>query len=163
MEQITAIKTSLSGRVDLFLCNVIERSDSRIVVVYRMPQAREVHGVWLPEGALTVGYFWLREPYNLYLWLAADGTMLAYYFNIGDVTAYDGQTLHWLDLAVDILATPAGRVEVLDEDELPPDLPTDRRRYVEAARDRVLRALPTLIETANRESATVLAALANGA
>jgi predicted RNA-binding protein associated with RNAse of E/G family len=143
--QITEIKTTLSGRVDRFRCDVAARSSSEVVVHYRVPRARSVHGVSLPEGTLTVGYFWTDRPYNLYHWVAPDGRTLAHYFNVGDVTRLTADLLEWRDLAVDVLATPDGRVRVLDEDELPPDLDPALRRYVQAARDRILADLPDLI------------------
>ena len=55
-----------------------------------------------------------------------------------------------------MLATPDGRVQVLDEDELPPDLDPALRRYVEEARDRILRDLPDLIAESEARSAGYL-------
>ena len=143
--RITEIKTTIGGRVDRFLCDVAARSATEVVVHYRVPRARDVHGVALPAGTLTVGYFWTDRPFNLYHWVAPDGRTLAHYFNVGDVTRLTGDVLEWRDLAVDVLATPDGRVRVLDEDELPPDLDPALRRYVDAARDRILSELPDLI------------------
>lgn len=160
MDQITEVKTTLAGRTDRFFCDVAERSGRHVVVVYRVPKDREVHGVWLPEGTVTVGYFWQDRPYNLYHWIGPDGRTLAYYFNIGDVTRYDGDTVEWRDLAVDILATPDGPVQVLDEDELPADLDPATRRYVEAALDEVVQNLGTLTAAADRKSSAVLSRLA---
>ena len=155
--RIVEIKTTLSGRVDRFVCDVAERSDERVVLIYRIGgPGREVHGVWLPAGTVTVGYFWPARPFNLYHWIGPDGATLAYYFNVGDVVRYERHELEWLDLAVDVLATPGGRVEVLDEDELPPDLDPDVRRYVEQTRDHVLRDLPALMQEAERDSAAIL-------
>lgn len=162
MEQITEIKTTLSGRVDRFVCDVVERSLEHAVLVYRLPRNRDVHGVWLPAGTITVAYFWMRKPFNLYHWINQAGVTLAHYFNIGDITRFETATLEWHDLAVDILATPDGRIEVLDEDELPPGLDHERRRYIETARDEVLRDLATLIRTSEHESAKALDRLAPG-
>jgi len=162
LDQITEIKATLTGRVDRFVCDVVERTGDRIVVHYRLPAGRDLHGVWLPQGALTVGYFWPAQPYNLYHWLHPDGRTIAYYFNVGDVVRLEAHELEWHDLAVDVLATPAGRASVLDEDELPPDLDDATRRYVEAARDEILRDLPRLIAAAERESQQILRRLSGG-
>src|SRR5437762_1532561 len=161
MPQITEIKTTLTGRVDRFACDVVERTGDRLVVLYHMPAARDLHGVWLPKGGLTAGYFWRERPYNLYHWLHPDGRTIAYYFNIGDVVRLEAHEFEWHDLAVDVLATPEGRVTVLDEDELPPDLDEATRRYVEAARDEVLRDLDRLITEAERESAEIVRGLSS--
>jgi predicted RNA-binding protein associated with RNAse of E/G family len=157
---MTEVKTTLAGLRRRFVCDVVERSTEHAVVLYRMRGAATVHGVEILAGSLSVGYFWRDRPYNVYHWLTPAGRTLAHYVNVGDVTAYDGAVIEWHDLAVDVLATPDGRVRVLDEDELPPDLDPALRRHVEDARDRVLRDLPTLIEQTERRSRAVVAALA---
>ena len=48
----------------------------------------------------------------------------------------DDGRLEWRDLTVDVLATPAGRLEVLDEDELPADLDAATRARIEAGKRR---------------------------
>jgi uncharacterized protein len=154
--QITEVKITLSGKVDRFVCDVASRTADEVVVLYRLPGATEVHGVSLPAGTLTVAYFWTERPFNLYHWVAPDGRTLAHYFNVGDVTRLSSTFLEWHDLAVDVLATPDGRVRVLDEDELPPDLDSAVRRHVEAARDRILGDLPALIREADARSPTYL-------
>jgi hypothetical protein len=162
-ELLTEIKTTLSGRVDEFVCEVVERSPEHAIVVYRIPgPGRNVHGVWLPPGTVTVGYFWKARPYNLYHWVDPNGRTRAHYFNVGDVRRYDADRLEWRDLAVDILATPDGRVVVLDEDELPADLDLALRRYIDAARDEVLRGLERLIRESEHTSAVVVERLSGG-
>lgn len=156
MRRITEIKRTLSGRVDRFPCDVFSQSADELVVIYRLPEARDVHGVWLPAGTLTAGYFWPGRPFNLYHWVHPTTGTLAYYFNIGDVGRYDADVIEWDDLAIDVLATPDGAVQVLDEDELPEDLDAGRRRYIEAARDSVLGELRALIDNAERATALVL-------
>ena len=47
------------------------------------------------------------------------GGRSGFYFNIADRTRIAEAELEWRDLVVDVLATPAGRLELLDEDELP--------------------------------------------
>lgn len=159
MQQITEIKTALTGKVDRFVCDVVQHTPQRLVVLYRIPKARDVHGVWLPSGTVTVGYFWTDRRYNLYHWLSAEGESLAHYFNIGDVKHLDADVLEWHDLAVDILVTPDGTVQVLDEDELPQDMPPEQRRYVDAARDTVLSELGALLASSNEESGRILRSL----
>lgn len=159
MRRITEIKRTLSGREARFTCEVFSHTEDELVALFRLPEPRDVHGVWLPAGTITVGYFWRTRPYNLYHWLDKRGRTLAYYFNIGDVRSWATTEFEWDDLAVDILASPSGRTQVLDEDELPEDLPDERRVYILSARDEVLRELATLTETAEKQSALVLKAI----
>jgi hypothetical protein len=155
VRRITEIKRTLTGRVDEFLCDVYSQSPDELIAIYRLPKARDLHGVWLPEGTMTAGYFWPARPYNLYHWVLPGQGTLAYYFNIGDVGRYDDNVIEWDDLAIDVLATPDGRMQVLDEYEIPADLAPRRREAILAARDEVLRDLPALIETAERTTALV--------
>jgi hypothetical protein len=157
--QITEIKRTLSGGESRYVCEVFERDAEWLRVIWRLPAAREVHGVLLPEGTITVGHFWRQRAYNLYHWTHPEGGTLAYYFNIGDVRSWGADEFEWDDLAVDVLATPDGRVQVLDEDELPADLAPGRRGYILAARDEVLRDLPRLIATAEGTATLVFRTL----
>lgn len=159
MRRITEIKRTLAGREARFTCEVYSQTDDELIALFRLPEPRDVHGVWLPAGTITVGYFWRKRPYNLYHWLDKKGRTLAYYFNIGDVRSWGPTEFEWDDLAVDILSSPSGRTQVLDEDELPEDLATERKEYIFSARDEVLRDLTALVETAERISALVLQAI----
>ena len=70
-----------------------------------------VHGVDLPAGTISFGHFWTDRLYNVYHWLDADRRTLGFYFNIADRTRIAEAELEWRDLVVDVLATPAGRLE----------------------------------------------------
>lgn len=152
-ERIREIKTSLDGRVQEFDCTVAARTDDHVVIRYQMVTDHDLHGVPLRAGELTFGYFWFDRPYNLYHWVRRDGSTAAWYFNIGSVTSFDGAVVAWRDDAIDILATPDGRVRVLDEDELPEDLDPTTRLAITTARDRVLAELPALIRDADASTA----------
>jgi predicted RNA-binding protein associated with RNAse of E/G family len=156
LNHLTEVKTTLAGRVDRFECDVVERDAERVVLLYRVPRDYVLHGLPVPKDGPSLGYFWRSRPYNLYHFHDLTPRTIAYYFNVGDVTRVDDSRLEWRDLAVDVLATPDSRVSVLDEDELPPDLDLATRRYVEAARDEILRDLPRLIAEAERASAAIL-------
>lgn len=157
MNQLTEIKTALSGRVQRFVCDVVEQTDDHAVVIYRLRSAYNLHGVPLPQGTISVGYFWKDRAYNLYHWLSPEGKTLAHYFNIGDVTRYEGAELEWRDLVIDVLVTPDSRVQVLDEDELPVDIDPTLRHHIESARDEVLHHLGDLVRDSEHDSHAALA------
>jgi protein associated with RNAse G/E len=150
------VKTTLSGRTDRFPCEVIARDPDRVVLLYRLPKDFTLHGIPLQQGSPSLGYFWPKKPLNLYHFHTLNHQTAAYYFNVGDVIRLDENELEWRDLAVDVLATPAGRVDVLDEDELPPDLSPATRAYIDAARDTILRGLAQLTQDAERDSRQIL-------
>jgi predicted RNA-binding protein associated with RNAse of E/G family len=115
-----------------------------------------VHGVDLPAGTVSVGHFWTGRPYNVYHWLRADGATVGYYFNLADRTSWTAERLDWRDLTVDVLATPAGRLDVLDEDELPTELDTKVRAHIEAGKAALLGATATVLAEVEAASRAVL-------
>lgn len=117
------------------------------------PAAMHVHGVDLPAGTVSFGHFWVDRHYNVYHWVDPAGRTIGFYFNLADQTQISEATLQWRDLVVDILATPAGRLDVLDEDELPAALDAEVAGHIADGRAAILRAPERLmaeIETASR-------------
>jgi hypothetical protein len=136
---ITEIKTTLAGERKQFECELLCRAPGEAVIVYRMPRDRWLEDVLLEKNSLSLGYFWEDRPYNAYHWIDADLATVALYFNIGDRTRIDADSIAWRDLVVDVLMTPDGRCRVLDEDELPTDIDPGLSRYIESARAELCR------------------------
>jgi len=151
--RISEIKTTLSGKRQVFDCECIHYAAGETIVSYRMPADHQLADVLLPAGSLSLGYFWEDRPYNCYHWVDDKGQTLALYFNVCDSTHISPEQVAWRDLSVDILITPDQRCRVLDEDELPDDLDPDLLAYINATRD-LLRAGPASLlrefETSSR-------------
>lgn len=143
---IVEIKRTLDGRRKEFRCRLVERAPDRAIVLFVSPQPYEVGGLALPPGTVTLGHFWQGRDYNVYHWLTPDGTTLAHYFNLAADTSIDEGSIQWLDLALDLLVRPDRPAAVLDEDELPPDLDHDTRERIAAARAKILREHPVIID-----------------
>ena len=117
------------------------------------PEPMHVHGVDLPAGTVSVGHFWADRPYNVYHWLDRAGQTLGYYFNICDQTRVGPGIIEWRDLIVDVLALPGGRLDVLDEDELPAVLAPEIAAHIAAGKQAILTAPAAVmaeIEAASR-------------
>ena len=155
---IREVKSSLLDKPDhAFDCELVAVETTvgaaAAIILYRMPRAITIFGIDMPEGSFTLGYFWQDRPYNVYHWLDPDERTLAYYANIADRTAITTATIAWRDLVVDVLVRPTGAVEVLDEDELPADLPPTVARRIDQARAALVdgaAALATEIEQASQ-------------
>lgn len=126
-------KRKLDGRVLRYDCEALEVTPEHAVVLYRMTKGLEVAGVAIPAGTLSYGLYWRDRPYNVYRWVGAAGSVLAYYCNVATETRITPDVVDWLDLEVDVLITPDGRARVLDEDELPEDLATSYRQALDEA------------------------------
>jgi hypothetical protein len=146
LPEIVETKETLSGARKTFACRRLALlPDGGMVLLFISDSAVRVHGLALPAGTVTFGYFWPDRPYNVYHWMTAAGTTVSLYVNLADDTRFeDDHHLSWRDLTVDILLLPGAAPAVLDEDELPPTLPPATRAHIEAARDQVLASVPAL-------------------
>ncbi len=134
---VTEVKTTLSGKRETFLCESLRSTAYETVVSYRLPQTFQLEDLLLPRGTLSLGYFWLHKPFNLYHWLDDNRQTLALYFNVCDNTRFLNDQICWRDLCVDVLITPDHKCRVLDEDELPEDLDETLLAYINNARDQL--------------------------
>lgn len=68
-------------------------------------------------GTLSTEYFWLDRWYNVFRFREPDGSPKAIYANIATPAVFDGSTLDYIDLDIDVIQWPDGRVDVLDREE----------------------------------------------
>lgn len=152
---ILEIKRTLDGREKRFDCRLLAggAGGGHAAVLWVAPAAMHVHGVDLPAGTVSVGHFWADRHYNVYHWLDEARRTLGYYFNISDQTLIGAGTIEWRDLTVDVLALPGGRLDVLDEHELPAELAADVAAHIGAGKKAILdapEAVMAEIEAASR-------------
>jgi hypothetical protein len=142
LPSILEIKRTLDGREKRFDCRLLALApDGRhAAVLWIAPEPMHVHGVDLPAGTVSVGHFWTDRHYNVYHWLDRAGRTLGYYFNICDETRIAAGVIDWRDLTVDVLAIPGGRLDVLDEHELPAELPPGISGHIAAGKEAILGA-----------------------
>jgi uncharacterized protein DUF402 len=159
---VLEVKRRLDGSVRTYPCEAAEIAADRAVLLYRLPGQGRVADLVLPAGTLTVAYYWTERPYNVYHWIAPpepgcaasrtppndprgaanvanapSGQTLAYYFNLSGPVRIGPDRLEWEDLEVDVLVTPDGRVQILDEDAVPASAAA-RLPEIARARERVL-------------------------
>jgi hypothetical protein len=153
---ILEVKRTLAGAEKLFECRVLARSATHLAVLWIAPAAMHVHGVDLPAGTVSIGHFWTDRNYNVYHWLNDDRSTIGYYFNIADRTSWTAERLEWRDLVIDVLATPAGRLDVLDEDELPAELDAETRAHLDAGKAALLGATAATLAEVEASSRAVV-------
>ena len=128
---VVEIKTTLAGVEKRFDCRLLAGDARRAVVLWIAPAPMHVHGIDLPAGTISFGHFWADRHYNVYHWVDGAGGTIGFYFNLADRTRISEATLEWRDLVIDVIGTPAGRLDVLDEDELPERLDPDVAAHIE--------------------------------
>jgi predicted RNA-binding protein associated with RNAse of E/G family len=149
-------KTRFDGSVQEFACRaLLVEPGTRAVIRYDLTRDWQVGGMVIPMGGYTAGHFWVDRPYNVYHWLAG-GRTLAYYFNVGLVDEISESRVAWRDLIVDVLVKPDGAIDILDEDEVPADLPTEHRRTIAQALEQIITNPKRLVKEIERESRDLL-------
>ncbi len=140
LSPIVEIKHTLAGEEKRFDCLRLAGNAEHVVVLWIARAPMHVHGVDLPAGTVSFGHFWTDRRYNVYHWLDGERRTLGFYFNIADRTRIAPAELEWRDLVIDVLATPAGRLEVLDEDELPEVLDPQAAAHIAEGKAAILGA-----------------------
>jgi len=147
-------KTRFDGTVQEFACRALLIEPGKHAVIrYDLDRDWHVGGMVFPRGGYTAGHFWVDRPYNVYHWFVGHRT-LAYYFNVGLVDEISETRVAWRDLIVDVLVKPDGAMDILDEDEVPPDLPAEHRRTIAQALEQIVtnpKRLVREIEQASRD------------
>jgi protein associated with RNAse G/E len=71
----------------------------------------------IKRGTRTIEYYWLDRWYNIFRFLDEDGATRLFYCNVNMPPKFEGATLSYVDLDIDILVQPAFSYQVLDQDE----------------------------------------------
>jgi uncharacterized protein len=69
------------------------------------------------SGTGSLEYYWLDRWYNIFRFAEPDGTLRNYYCNVNVPPNFDGETLSYVDLDLDILVDPDFSYRVLDVED----------------------------------------------
>ena len=71
----------------------------------------------IKRGTRLIEYYWLDRWYNVFRFLHDDGSTRLYYCNINKPPVFDGRSLTYIDLDIDVMVRPDYSYEILDLDE----------------------------------------------
>jgi uncharacterized protein len=94
-------------------------------------------------GTLSTEYYWTDRWYSVFRFREPDGRLRNYYCNINQPARFDGDTLSFIDLDIDVLVAPDFTYTVLDEDEFARH--AAEFNYPPALRTQVHHSLATLL------------------
>ncbi len=114
---VLEVKRTLDGKDQTFHCTLVHQEPGWVAVRYVLPKPATVGCLTLPAGTETVAHYWPDRPYTAYHWRTQDGQTLGIYLNAADEVEIARGVIRWRDLALDLLVTPDGRVDVLDDEE----------------------------------------------
>jgi protein associated with RNAse G/E len=94
------------------------REGSLVVLDAQFPE-EVVHDLLgtIPRGTHSLEYYWLDCWYNVFRFARPDGKLRNYYCNVNVPAKFDGATLSYVDLDLDILVDPDFSYRVLDVED----------------------------------------------
>ena len=133
--------TVISRKYDLSIrrtwrCRLLEKKEPLLVLVGEFVESVEHSDLGLIEkGTSSYEYYWLDRMSNVFRFHLPDGRLRNYYCNINLPPIFDGTTLDYVDLDIDLIVWPDRRVLTLDEDDFAANAdkfnyPTELRRNV---------------------------------
>lgn len=133
------VKYLLTGEIRIYDCELLSLGDDIGILRYILEKQHTVSSQVLPKNTQTYACYWATRPYTLYRWYSPQGEHLGDYFNIADQVRLNRTQFEWRDLVVDIFISPQGRVLILDECELPPDINSDLLNFIQQATKSIIR------------------------
>jgi uncharacterized protein len=119
-ETIHVIKLNPLGQVTWrYQGQVLERQPDHLVLqaYFDRPDV-EFHGIWLRQGDRFIETYYTDRWYNIFeIHAVEDDRLRGWYCNIAEPAQIDGDTLSYVDLALDLLVYPDLRQLILDEEE----------------------------------------------
>ncbi|MGH9947547.1 MAG: DUF402 domain-containing protein [Pyrinomonadaceae bacterium] len=99
-------------------CQLVEREDPMLVFVGEFDETIDHPALGLiQKGTTSYEYYWLDRWYNIFRFHEPDGSFRNFYCNINMPPTFDGRTLDYVDLDIDVIVWSEGRIITLDEDE----------------------------------------------
>ena len=130
-EDVTVVKHDASGKeVWRYSGQVLLRSDHQVLLQAEFARQAQFAGSLLLEpGDCFVEAYFSDRWYNIYeIYAHRDGHLKGWYCNVSLPARFEGEFIHYTDLALDLVVLPGGEQQVLDEDEFAAlDLDAERR------------------------------------
>lgn len=129
--------------------HLVRHIDSLIVVegVFEEEIRHALLGT-IRAGTRSVEYYWTDRWYSIFRFREPTGALRNYYCNINQPAEFDGHTLTFTDLDIDVLVAPDFSYRILDEEEFAAN--AARYGYPEFVRESARRALAELLKHIER-------------
>jgi protein associated with RNAse G/E len=97
---------------------LVSSKDGLITLVAEFAEAVEHNDLGtIAAGTVSFEYFWPDRWYNVFHFREPDGSPRATYSNIAMPATFSDGIIDYIDLDIDVIRWPDGRVEVLDRDD----------------------------------------------
>ena len=117
--QFREVKRNITKPDELYICELVWRDSWRAVLSYVTDRDYRIFdGFILPEGSLTLGFYWSGKGYIMWEMYGPARGLKGYYFHICNPPHIGDNSLEYLDLVLDIWFFPGGSFKFLDREEL---------------------------------------------
>jgi hypothetical protein len=158
MGAITVIKRNDRGQETWrYQGHLLEQADKRLVLeAFFDKEDMWFQGMLLGKGDRFIETYFTDRWYNIFEIHARDDDRLrGWYCNISRPVEINGDTISWIDLALDLLVFPDRRQVVLDEDEFAGlKISPEERRQAQAALVELQSVFRGQVETHQRRVST---------
>lgn len=104
-------------------CRLIERKDPLLVFVGEFDSDVGHPDLGLvAKGTVSYEYYWLDRWYNIFRFHEPNGSLRNFYCNINMPPTFQEGVLDYVDLDIDIVVWPDGRIRTLDAEEFDKNL-----------------------------------------
>ena len=121
------------------------RQDGPLIVLDAKFADEIVHDLLgtIAVGTHSLEYYWLDRWYNIFRFAEPDGKLRNYYCNVNQPPDFDGKTLSYVDLDLDILVEPDSSYRILDLEDF--EINARRYGYTEEVQTNARRALDEVV------------------
>jgi len=115
---ILELKRHLNKPDESYLCDLLKRGRDFIVVKYVSDRPGRVGSVTFEAGSKTYAYYKIGMGYVIWKMLNPDDELKGYLFHICQDLHIEEDRVEYLDLLLDVWIDAAGRIAILDRDEV---------------------------------------------
>ena len=116
--KILEIKRHLNKADESYLCDLLKRNSDWIIVKYVSERPGRVGSVTFDAGSTTFAYYRTGMGYVIWKMLSPGDRLEGYLFHICQDICVEEDKVNYLDLLLDVWIDPAGRITILDRDEV---------------------------------------------
>jgi protein associated with RNAse G/E len=124
--------------------SLVSSNDNLVTLLARFSEDVEHNDLGhIRAGTVSVEHFWTDRWYNVFHFREPDGSEKAFYANIAMPATFAADCINYIDLDIDVILWPDGRVDVLDRDDFEENsvkygYPVDVKNAVERSLDELL-------------------------
>jgi protein associated with RNAse G/E len=99
-------------------CRLVGQKDALVELVGEFESEVAHAGLGsIARGTISEEFYWLDRWYNVFRFSEPDGSFRNFYCNITMPATFENGILDYVDLDIDVIVWPGGRVDTLDQDD----------------------------------------------